>query len=359
MTKALTTHKDQRNGVSARQVAEEAGVSIMTVSRALNGVPGVSKATRDKVKQIADRLGYSPNSAASVLRKGASMTIAMLLDSSLGIRGEFHSDTLAGFEEVISEAGYDLLLMVPKREDGISGLVQRLIASTRCDAVVTRFDQIQNEDLRLLSNLHVPLVLALSASNRFQNSELRFSSAAFDNRTGIARAIRHLVSLGHSRIAFLGGTEGWLDSEERIEGYRDEMKNQGLDIREPWIRSCDFGDGVDSGSEAMDAVLSAEVPGPTAVVCASDKIAAGALSCARRWNISVPEDLSIVGFDDDGWTSYSVPPLTTVRQDGFEYGHVLGRLILEELRNPGAMGRHVMIETPLVVRQSTAPPRKK
>jgi len=347
--------QDARGG--ARIIAERAGVSVMTVSRALNGAEGVSEATKNLVLRIAEEIGYQPNSAAQALRRGTSDVIAMLLDSSMAMRGDYHSDTLAGFEQVISAEGYNLLLMVPRTNEGIRGLVNRLVASTKCQAVVLRFDSLSDEDLESLRTLTAPVVIASGMPSRLREKDVRYSSAFFDNRQGIARAVRHLVALGHTRIAYLGGTPGWLDSEEREAGFREEMRRNRLEVKESWVRACDFAHGPESGSEALDSVLSAELPGPTAVVCAADQIAAGALACARRWELAVPSQLSITGYDGDTWGVFSSPPLTTVRQDGLLYGQTLGRLILEEIAHPDSPGRHVMLDTPLIVRQSTAPPR--
>lgn len=342
---------------TARIVAERAGVSVMTVSRALNGAHGVSEATKKRIREIADELGYEPNISAQALRRGTSDTIAMLLDSSMGVSGEFHSDTLAGLEQVVSAEGYNLLLMVPRSGEGIAGLIRRLIGSTRCQAVVVRFDSLNESEIALLRDLTAPIVIASGAPEYLRTQGVRYSSTFFDNRQGIARAVRHLVAMGHTRIAYLGGTPGWMDAEQRLEGFREEMKKNKLTVREEWTRPCDFSHGFESGSEAMDAVLSSRLPGPSAVVCASDKIAAGAVACARRWDLVVPDDLSVVGFDGDSWGSFSSPPLTTVRQDGMVFGQTLGRLVLEEINNPDAPGRHVMLDTPLIVRQSTAPAR--
>lgn len=349
------TALDQRG--RARVVAERAGVSLMTVSRALNGAEGVSEATKKRIREIAEEIGYQPNISAQALRRGTSDTIAMLLDSSMGVRGEFNSDTLAGVEQVISKEGYNLLLMVPRSDEGVTGVIKRLLASTRCQATVLRFDRFTEAELELLADLGAPIAIASNPPEGIRSQNLRLSSACFDNRQGLARAVRHLVALGHKRIAYLGGTPGWLDSEEREIGFRTEMKRLGIPVEEDWVRACQFAQGFETGSEAMDSILSTRIPGPTAVVCASDKIAAGAIACARRWDLHIPTGLSITGFDDDSWVSYAQQPLTTVRQDGFLLGQTLGRLVLEEIANPDAPGRHVMLDTPLVVRQSTAAPR--
>lgn len=364
MAPQLNRSKNQKvahsdSAATAQIVADRVGVSLMTVSRALNGTKGVSKKTREKILKVAQELGYSPNNAAAALRRGSSNTIALLLDSSLGVRGEYHSDSLAGFEQVVSEAGYDLLLMVPKPDEGIPGLITRLVNSTRCDAVVLRFDILRTEELQLLSDLDAPLVLASHVPEDVANKGIhKFSSASFDNVDGVSRAVRHLVTLGHQNIAYLGGTKGWVDAEDREKGFRHEMKARGLEIKDEWIVDCRFEDGVGSGNEGLATVLSAAVPGPTGVVCASDKIAAGAMMCARKWGLNIPEDISIVGFDNDSWGEFSSPPLTTVKQDGFEFGKCLGKLVLEEIKNPEAPGRHVSLQTPIVVRDSTAPPKE-
>ncbi len=356
----MAKKKSDDRKAKAQLVAEKAQVSLMTVSRALNGNKGVSEATRSRIKAIAAEIGYQPNSAAQALRKGASDTIAMILDSSMGIRGEFHSDALAGFEKVITEEGFNLLLLVPREEEeGLSDVTNRLVDSTRCCAVAIRADQITPEDLKALGKSEAPIVLFGGLDKKEDLSEVNYSSAEFDNEGGVARAVRHLVSIGHREIAFLGGNVGWIDADQRLKGFLEEMKRQGLTVNDSWVRSCDFATGFDDAQVQLDWIFSSSLPGPSGVICASDKIAAGAIICARKWNKRLPEDLSIVGFDNDSWTNFLSPQLTTIAHEGYLLGKTVGKLILERIENKTEPGQHIVLDTPLVVRDSTAPPARK
>ncbi|MCA9428680.1 MAG: substrate-binding domain-containing protein, partial [Candidatus Omnitrophica bacterium] len=186
--------------------------------------------------------------------------------------------------------------------------------------------------------------------------EFGVCSIGFDNRKGTRSAVRHLVSLGHVRIAYLGGTPGWMDSIDREEGFRMGMEEHGLQIEERWVEPCDFAQGFETAFERMAQIMSRKVEGPTAVVCASDELAAGALACIRRWGKEVPADISIVGFDDNRWGTYLCTPLTTVRHDGWVLGDQVGEALLQMMKDQkNRPEKETILETQLIVRDSTGP----
>jgi LacI family transcriptional regulator len=340
----------------ARYVAAKAGVSLMTVSRVFSNSNRVSEATRRRVLEAAREVGYEPNSQARALRQGHSRAVAFIVASPGGLRGEFHSDTLYAFEAIISAHGMSLSLTIPDEGEKVSDLVRRLVASNAVRGAVIRFDVLPPDELSALAQIDAPIMVA-SHPSVGEDWVRRLGFVGFDNAAGTRAATRHLVSLGHREIAYLGGTPGWLDSMQRETGFRSAMEECGLPVREECVRGCDFGDGFSRGSEAMDGILARSSPVPTAVVCASDVIAAGAMASARRWGRKVPDDLSIVGFDDNDWCIFFKPHLTTVRHKGIELGDALGRAFMARLDSPHEPMAPIILETPLIVRESTARPK--
>lgn len=355
-----TTLKPRRNRSRKRwskapEVARRAGVSLMTVSRVFNESESVTPETREKVLNAAKELGYEANYAARSLRTGQSNTVAMLMASHMSLRGEFHSEFFAGFEFSIGKAGFEVLISTSNPEEPLWKRAQRLVASRLCGGIVVRYDSLESKEIRELSKVEAPLVLA-NYQKDMRVSDLGVCSIGFDNRKGTRSAVRHLVSLGHERIAYLGGTPGWMDSIDREEGFRMGVEEHGLKIEERWVEACDFAKGFETAFERTAQILSRKVEGPTAVVCASDELAAGALACIRKWGKKVPADISIIGFDDNRWGSYLSPPLTTVRHDGWLLGEKVGGALLEMMKDDAkSPGSETILETQLIVRESTGP----
>lgn len=343
-----------RGPTSATEVARRAGVSLMTVSRVFNDSPLVAEETRLRVQQVAQELGYQPNMAARVLRTGKAETVGYVISNGDLLRSEFHAESLVAFERVMSPRRLSVTLSAPAEDEELTERVSRLVASSRCGAMVVQSDVWPDEALKLIANLGAPVVVANHPGSEL-TERLGLSTVGFDNAEGMAEAVRHLVSLGHERIGYLGGTAGFRDAVDREAGFRKAMKQAGLPIREDWIRSCVFGDGMATGAAGLEAMLAGKGPRPTAVACASDGIAAGALVAARRAGLAVPGDLSVVGFDDAHWTRFSLPPLTTVAHSGRVMGRRMGEIILELYDNPDLPARRELLKTELMVRESTAP----
>jgi LacI family transcriptional regulator len=337
----------------AELVAQRAGVSLMTVSRVFNNSPRVAEATRERVLDAARAVGYEPSSAARSLRRGRSNLIGFLLESTMGIRGHFHADTLAALEAVVAAEGYMVSLVAPARDQTLLSTVRMMIAARSCAAYVARFDHFNEAELASLLSAGVPLIVAGAAAGNYS----AVSSVSFDNARGCVQAVRHLYRLGHRRIAHLAGDTGLIDAAQREEGFRRGMAEVGLNVEQRLVRACQFGNAMATAGAAMDDILASGGPPPTAVVCASDELAAGAIAATRRWGYSVPGDMSFVGFDDAYWCRFLTPPLTTVRHDGLELGTRLGEVLLEQLAGRGAQPRKEVLATALVVRESTAPPR--
>jgi LacI family transcriptional regulator len=349
--------KQNEEGVSARgeEVAKRAGVSVMTVSRALRGHPNVSPKTRERVLAIANELGYQPSTTARALRTGKVDVIGFATWSHDSLRGSYHSETLAGIDSVLARALYSVLLAIPPSPEKMVDNTLRLVKEGRLGAVVFQATHLQPNDLKELEELRVPcLLLNYHRTNR--RGARRISFIAYDNQGGVEQAVRHLVALGHRRIAYIGGSEEDLDAVERQKGFVRAMKAVGLNVSNDWIRAGDFTYGIDTGRMNADYLFSLGAKGPTGIICASDEIAAGVLLSARKAGKHVPSQLSVVGFDNVAYSAMMVPPLTTLNHGGWEIGIRAGEEILRRLRDSESKPLSLEIPVSLVVRESTAPP---
>jgi len=299
-------------------VARLAGVSHQTVSRVLNGHPSVRPETRAKVQAAIRELGYRRNSAARALATARSSTIGLLTASS---SRSGPVSTLVAVEEAARAAGMyvsvvGLSVYDPSSvrdaldhflDQGVEGII----------AIAPVQDAVQAAEAVAL-DLPVVVVAPTVADGRSLH-------VAVDQRQGARAAVRHLLELGHTRIAHVAGPSAWLDAAERAAGWREELACVGLPPG-PILA----GDWTAAGGYAAGGRLLAE-PGPTAVFAANDLTALGLVRAVSEGGLRVPEDLSVVGFDDIEAAAYARPPLTTVRQDFGELGRAAVRLLLGRL----------------------------
>ncbi len=327
--------------VTIDDVARRARVSVATVSRALRGLPNVSPHTRERVLTAARELDYHPDPNASRLAAGKTRTVAMAVPSpSLWYSGQ----VVAGAEAVLSASGYDLMLFVVA--DAASR--RRLLAGP--DRLGKRVDGLIMVDCAPDVPTDFPLVTVGAEIDGH-------SCAVIDNRAAGAMAARHLLELGHREIGLIGGdpdvdpasTQGL-----RRTGFLDALVQGGVSVPRRWDR--DGGFSVVGGYEAMAEMLAGS-DRPTAVFAMSDDMAFGALRAAAEAGVSVPDELSLIGFDDHA-IAFTVG-LTTVRQDPEALGAGGAHLLVELLEDPATPPRRVEEPTELVPRESTAPrPRK-
>jgi DNA-binding LacI/PurR family transcriptional regulator len=324
-------------------VAAAAGVSHQTVSRVVNGDPSVRPATKAKVDTAIDELNYRPSLAARALASRKTTSLGLI---STGFPYYGPSSTMHGFNGAARRAGYQVSMATLDVADrqGMQQALDSLLGQNVAALVLIAPDP---EVLRVLrrADLSVPLVTADS------EAEPGHHTVSLDQVAGAESAVEHLVALGHTRIAHVAGPEGWMDGRDRERGWRDACTRLGLDpsvlLRGDWTPAS--GHGV--GREIVERVARGEV---TAVFCGNDQMALGLVHALAEAGVSVPGDVSIVGFDDIPEAAHFLPPLTTVRQD-FE---ALGRLIMTTVEAvlAGDSTPVASIPTELVVRGSTAAP---
>jgi LacI family transcriptional regulator len=340
--------------VTIRQLARLSGVSVGTVSRALNGYADVRPETRARIEQLARELDYTPAAAARSLKTQRSQVIGVFLETGEGhpdLQHPFFHEVLAAIKNTIGASGYDLLLFASERPGNGFGAHSYL---KRCrhhnvEGVVLMGVDPENADVRRLLRSEVPCVgvdvILPGATAR---------GIASDNEGGGRLAVRHLYELGHRRIATITGLLETSPGAARLRGYRRELQALGLAFRDELVAYGDF--YADSGRAGMAQLLTLDEP-PTAVFTASDMMALGAITAAADAGMNVPRDVAVVGFDDMQLAAHVNPPLTTVRQDKAGLGVAAGKALLGLIDEQPVPQPGTTLPVELVVRGSTAPPR--
>jgi DNA-binding LacI/PurR family transcriptional regulator len=332
---------------SIDDVARAAGVSTATVSRALRGLPNVSEPTRERIREIADELGYVASSNASGLASGRTDTIGVAVPS---VSRWFYTTVLEGVDAALREANFDMILYnLASRDGDRERAFHRSLLRKRTDALIAvGVDFTGPERDQLLSVGH-PIMAIGGPMAGIRN-------IGVDDRAVARLATEHLIGLGHRDILHLGGADDeGLNKRlpvDRRQGFLDAMEAAGLLVRDEWLLTGKFSPEV--SREVMAEVFAAEGPRPTAVFASSDEMAFGVMLAAQQAGIRVPEDLSVIGIDNhDVSVSFG---LTTMAQDPYVHGMLGARLLLDELRD-GRPARRTSIraDAELIVRSSTGP----
>jgi LacI family transcriptional regulator, repressor for deo operon, udp, cdd, tsx, nupC, and nupG len=334
--------------VTIEEVAARAEVSVATVSRALRGLPNVAPSTRDRVLAAAEVLDYVADPSASRLASGATRTIGMVVP----MLGQwYYASAFAGLEGVLVAAGYDLLPFTTSGPGGIDRFLEVLPFRKRTDGLVVIDATMTAAQLdRVVAEAGEVVTIGTTCAGA--------SSIRIDDVAASRLAVGHLSGLGHKRIAMIGGMDddpfGFRVPVDRYRGYLEALDAADL-VPEPRL-SVPGNFSLDGGAEAMHELLHLDDP-PTAVFALSDEMAIGAIQVARDAGLRVPEDLSVVGFDDHDVSAYI--GLTTVRQDVQHLGERAADVLLAGFRGQRSSPLHEVAPTRLVVRRTTGPPRKR
>jgi LacI family transcriptional regulator, galactose operon repressor len=328
-----------------REVAERSGVSVATVSRVFNDYPDVSEATRERVLAAARDLEYAPSAAARTLVGRRSQLIGVGLFTGFehpDIDHPFFQDVLVGLKHGVGARGYDVLLFASEQP----GAYLRRARHHRVDGVVLWGVDSKDPELPALVTAGIPLV---TVDLVVEGPHATWVTS--DSVEGARLAVRHLHELGHRRIATIAGLPRYTKpGGDRLSGYREETAALGL---EPLEREGDF--YSDSGEAAMRELLALPEP-PTAVFAASDLMAFGAIKAALASGLRVPDDVSIVGFDDIAAARLAHPRLTTIRHDKVGLGLAAAQALIDEIEHPAERPpAPVTLPVELVVRESTGP----
>lgn len=326
-------------GVTIKEVAKEAGVSIATVSRVFNSSGPVNEDTKQKILDVAQRLRYMPHGAARSLITSKTHTLGVLLPD---LYGEFFSEVIRGIDHAARGAGYHVLLSSSHAErKEVEAALQAMRG--RVDGMIIMHPDIDADVLKRNLSSTIPVVLISSL-----NGATPFHSLNIDNYNGAVEAVRHLLEHGHKRVAIVRGARANYDADERLRGYRDALREAG--ITKTFEADGDFTERA--GYRAGKKILEMS-PRPTAVFASNDAMAIGALGAFREAGIDVPGDIAVVSFDDIPIAAYVNPPLTSVHVSINDLGaQATGYLIetVEGQREPGSEPE--VLPARLIVRQS-------
>lgn len=327
--------------ITIDDVAEKAGVSAKTVSRVLNNEPNVRPAKRELVMKAARELGYRPNPAARSLAGSRSFLLAHLHDNPVP---EYVNAVNTGIYEACRAKGYFLLPeLVDRKAPDFLDRLQSFLMTSRADGVVLTPPLCDDADILALLNDNGTAYASLSPARQPENTAVM----RLDDRVAAMEMVRHLVRLGHKKIAFIAGPAGHNASTGRREGYLDAMDEAGLKVTPNQIAEGDY--SLRSGLEAARKLISID-PKPTAIFAANDDMAVGAMTAVMAAGFQIPGDISIAGYDDTRLASAVWPPLTTIRQPVVE----MGRRAAERLMNPEEdAALEEVFDFELIVRQST------
>ncbi len=328
-----------------KDIAHLAGVSTATVSRALSDSHLVTEATRQKVQAAARQLDYRMNVRARNLRIQKSMAVLLVVRN---MSNPFYLEIFKGVEAVAREAGYVLLMGNTEDEAARDIEYFDMLRDGNADGMILMTGQMP-EDHQLLNvgTDMVPVVVALEA---IENSGL--AHVQIDNREACRKAVRHLIDLGHRRIGHIAGPVPEILGRLRREGYRRTMAEAGLAVADSHEAVGDY--SIQSGRRCCRQIFEAGDP-PTALFCANDEMAFGAIGELRDMGLRVPDDVSVVGFDDIVISDSFSPPLTTIRQPCVDIGQTAMTMLLDILSGRRTEPEIKLIPTELIVRGSTGP----
>ena len=342
--------------ITIEHVAAAAGVSRQTVSRVINNGPNVKPAVRARILAAIEELGYVPNLAARRMGGARSYLILAINDRQRtihnwqsGLGNDWVDQMLCGGMLTCEARGYHMLFELVDTDPELAcKQVERAIASLRPDGVILTPPHTANSGLaQMLRNKSIPYGrIGAPPSDDGINLFMDDSVAASDT-------VRHLIDIGHSRIAFISGSEAYAASDARLNGYRLAMHGAGIDIDETYVEHGDF--SFESGVAAMERLMMLAVP-PTAVIASNDEMAFAALHVASACGKIVPADLSVISFDDTPGVRFSVPPLTAIRQPIADLAAKVSDLLIDAANGEEAQG-NFQLPFDLVLRGTTAPPR--
>ncbi len=334
-------------------IAKKAGVSAATVSKVLNGYSDVSAKTVSKVTKICEEMGYRPNSVARGLATKRSSTIGIFFTDHLnsGFRHPFLQDILASFKEVVGQAGYDLVFFSDDSPSNKSNTFFERARHRNVDGVFLMGVPRTDPNLHSLAHSNIPCMAI--------DLDLLGSRAGYitsDNIGGAIKAVDYLIQMGHTEIAFISDVFSTKPGQDRLIGFRAAMQTHHIPIQSNWILHADF---TEQGGYTAGLRLLEKGKVPTALFCAGDMMALGAIKALNDKGIRVPEDLSVIGFDDLALLKYFKPGLTTMRQNKALLGQRAGTELLKMMKDTNYYpSSSSLIETELVIRDTVKEPRK-
>ncbi len=332
---------------TVKDVAREAGVSLGTVSNVLNGKKGVKPESQKKVYQAIKKLGFQYNMTASALRTKTTKTIGLIIPT---IVNPYYPELARGAEDEARKEGFTVFLCNSDRDVKKEMHYVNTLLSRGTDGVILVKSKLAEEELERLKLWTQVVLVDYEKQNREESSE-RFHMVNVDDAEGVIQGIELLEQYGHSRIAFISGLQDEYSSRCRMETYQDCLRKRGIPLRKEYVITGDF--SWQSGYKAAKQLFSLEER-PTAIFAANDIMAIGALKAALEAGIRVPEELSILGYDDIEMSNLCSPSLTTIHQPKYQVGIEAVRMLMQNLNKQPDAENCLCLKTKPVLRKSVA-----
>lgn len=329
-----------------KEVAKEAGVSITTVSRVINGSSKVNGKTRERVQKAMLQLDYQPNRVAQRLRTsgGRSKLLGLIIPD---IQNQFYSNIVRGIEDVTYGHDYAVILCNSDENPNKERFYLEVLRSESVDGIILPPIHQFGEEIENLIDLGIPIVCV---DRKLMRKNV--DTVVIGNEKGGYDAVSHLVELGHKKIAILTSSLQFSSFNERQKGYERALKENGIEIDKRLIKEGDPR-SLDIARSLTEELLNLEEP-PTAIFATNNLMTLGALEALNKLNYQIPEDISIIGFDDLPWAKAISPPLTVVKQPAYEMGQKAAELFFKRVEDPLGERVEVELEAKLIIRQSTA-----
>lgn len=333
--------------ITIKDIAREAGVSISTVSNVLNGnSTEMSEDTLLRVQQVIAKHQYRPNRIARSMITRRTATIGLILAE---IETPLFLQSLNVIERNARLAGFNLLLSHARDEkDEVQSIDLFLEKQVEGVIFLSTSERKEERHLERLRDAQIPIILV----NRFGRNP-NHDQVNWDNRSGVHNAVTHLIALGHQHIALMVGPKKRLSTQERLEGYRQALTAHGLTYRKDYLQNGDYTQDPEAWRSATRALLNLRLP-PTAIIAADDIVAAVVIETVREMGMRVPEDLSVIGIDDQAFLSFL--SLTTVQLPIVEAGRIAVEMLLRRIAEPDIPYRQLTLDCPLIERRTSAPP---
>jgi len=351
----MSSHPPRQAGrlTTIKDVAQQAQVSVTTVSHVVNNTRFVSEGARQRVLQAIDELRYVPSALARSLKSNRTHTVGMMIPNS---SNPYFAEIIRGIEDTCYAAGFNVILCNSDDDPLKQSTYVRLLSEKQVDGLIVMSSGADGELLDTLRAASMPQVVV----DR-EIEDLEADLVEVNHEAGGAIATRHLLALGHRRIACIAGPQVLSSARQRVQGYRLALQEAGIEVEERLLRSADFTSA--GGHLAMASLLEAAEaearrggPGrPTAVFASNDLMAIGAVCAAAGAGLRIPQDLSVIGFDDIALSAYANPPLTTVAQPKHRTGALAAQMLMQRIAERGRAWQREILQPTLTVRQSTGP----
>jgi LacI family transcriptional regulator len=308
-------------GVTIAEIARLASVSVSTVSRALSKSDyPLKEETRSRILKLAEEMGYQPNLVARSLQNNRSHLVGIVVDRMQNV---FSAATVQGIQDGLYLAGYSISIAYSNRNKDLAMQAINSFYSRQADGIIVINSWLHTYNDPILAIQDRPFVFV---NRRFD--QCLGNCVGPGDRYGAQMMTQHLLDLGHARIGYINGLEDWIESENRLAGYREALLKNGLPVDGALVRYGDW--GVDSGYRAAQELLALKER-PSAIFAANDIMALGAMYAIQEAGLAIPTDIAIVGYDDRDFAAWIRPALTTIRMPSFEMGEAAARLLLQQI----------------------------